>query len=361
MTPDTKSAAKGEVTKARPKKKAPAKAAPNTKSAAPLPKTEAPTPAAMAEDERRLARGAAILIPVATVLTSLVVGVITSPGPALLVLAGGIILGTIALFWASLRTLTGDAPLASDLEQFTFSAPADPLALRKTMLLRALKDLDGEKAIGKIHAADYASLSQRYREEIKDIMRNMDASIAPHVKDAEAAFQKHLVRVGLAGDPFRTSGKAAQAKEEALAKDDAPESGEAATVASARPTCPACSTSNDPDARFCKSCGATLPVVTQSPKDLDAVFDAAAHLVDAEAQKKRVDAIDASAADDSDSDGDDDAQDEADGAAKADPKAERDAASKRETKPESASPVIESTDTGDDEDEHAEKSRVDHA
>jgi hypothetical protein len=241
-----------------------------------------------ANDERKLARGAAIAIPLTTVFAAAVVGSILSAGPALLVLAAGILLGTIALFWASLRTLTGDAPLAEELEHASFSASNDALANRKKMLLRALKDLESEQAVGKIDAKDYGILSARYREEIKDLMREMDESIEPHVKAAELALQKHLAKVGLVGDPFRAPGKAAQAKDEALERDETPDETDDETdgeeddaPALSRPVCTACSTSNEIDAKFCKSCGATLSSqATEMPKNLDALFDTAKKLVD---------------------------------------------------------------------------------
>jgi hypothetical protein len=247
-----------------------------------------------ANDERKLARGAAIAIPLTTVFAAAVVGSILSAGPALLVLAAGILLGTIALFWASLRTLTGDAPLAEELEHASFSASNDALANRKKMLLRALKDLESEQAVGKIDAKDYGILSSRYREEIKDLMREMDESIEPHIKAAELALQKHLAKVGLVGDPFRAPGKVAQAKDEALEHDEAPNAtddetdGEEAdheteddAPALSRPVCTTCSTSNEIDAKFCKSCGATLATqAIEMPKNLDALFDTAKKLVD---------------------------------------------------------------------------------
>ena len=220
----------------------------------------------VADDERKLGTSVAIGIPVVTVFASAVIGVVASAGPALLVLGAGILLGTIALFWASLRTLTGDAPLAQELEHASFSTTTDAMVERKRMLLRALKDLESELAVGKIDAKDYAVLSDRFRKEIKDLMREMDDSIEPHVKKAEELVQKHFSKIGLAGEPFRNPGKASQAKPRALEVDDAlPESDrrdEAAAKApddgKVRVSCVACGASNEPDARFCKGCGGAL-------------------------------------------------------------------------------------------------------
>jgi len=304
MTPDTKKAQSESAEK--PRKKKPKPSEPSKKSARRDDESANGEPTQArgaddgrpvsdpADDERKLARGAAIAIPLTTVFAAVVVGSILSAGPALLVLAAGILLGTIALFWASLRTLTGDAPLAEELEHASFSASNDALANRKKMLLRALKDLESEQAVGKIDAKDYGILSSRYREEIKDLMREMDESIEPHVKAAERALQKHLAKVGLVGDPFRAPGKAAQAKDEALERDETrrettddetddetDETEDDESNVASRPVCTACSTSNEIDAKFCKSCGATLATqTTEMPKNLDALFDTAKKPVD---------------------------------------------------------------------------------
>lgn len=236
--------------------------------------TETPAPTRersaeeIADDERKLGTSVAVGIPVLTVFAASVLGVVASAGPALLVLGAGILLGTIALFWASLRTLTGDAPLAQELEHASFSTTTDAMVERKRMLLRALKDLESELAVGKIDAKDYAVLSDRYRKEIKDLMREMDDSIEPHVKKAEELVHKHFAKIGLSGEPFRNPGTAGQPKPRALdvddalaAEEDAPRGQtEAKTTddGKVRVSCGSCGASNEPDARFCKGCGGAL-------------------------------------------------------------------------------------------------------
>ena len=260
---------KKKTKKARP---AGTEATPRTARKAEAPATPAPvrerTAEEIADDERKLGTSVAVAIPVLTVFAASVLGVVASAGPALLVLGAGILLGTIALFWASLRTLTGDAPLAEALEHASFSTTTDAMVERKRMLLRALKDLESELAVGKIDAKDYAVLSDRFRKEIKDLMREMDDSIEPHVKKAEELVQKHFSKIGLSGEPFRNPGKASQAKPRALDVDDAlpaeedasKEQTEAKTIddGKIRVSCVSCGASNEPDARFCKGCGGAL-------------------------------------------------------------------------------------------------------
>ena len=151
-----------------------------------------------AEAERRLARYAAYGIPAATVGTAIVVGFVMSLGPAILVLAAGTLLGVIALLWASLRTLSGEAPLPLELEAMAVrSRKVDDLGERKRRVLRALKDLELEHSVGKIDDKDYASLGDRFRGEAKDLMREMDGQIDPLRDEAERIAKKYLAKRGL--------------------------------------------------------------------------------------------------------------------------------------------------------------------
>jgi hypothetical protein len=193
-----------------------------------------------AEAERRLGRYTAIGIPVAALVGAVVVAMMLSLGPAILVLLAGALLGTIALFWASLRTLSGDAPLPLELEMMAArTGKVDELAEKKRRVLLALKDLEHEHAVGKIDDKDYGTLSARFREEAKNLMREMDESIEPLRERAEELARKHLAAKGL--HPRNT----ADVEEEPERRP-------------ARIQCPKCDTSNEPDASFCKKCGTTL-------------------------------------------------------------------------------------------------------
>ena len=191
--------------------------------------------------ERALGRAVAIGLPVLGVVAAIVVGARTSVGPALLVLAAVALLGTISLLWASVRTLSGDAPLPADLEAPAVQrAGTNALAERKRRVLRALKDLEAEHAIGKIDDADYEAVVAKYRDEAKEVMRQMDVEVSPLRGEAERIARKYLEARGLAGP--------APAND---AKDDAVDAGD-------RLACAGCGTSNESDATFCKRCGAAL-------------------------------------------------------------------------------------------------------
>ncbi|MDB4936936.1 MAG: hypothetical protein JWP87_3908 [Labilithrix sp.] len=218
-------------------------------------------------DERRIARGVAIGLPLVTVTLTLVVGVTLGAPMAILVLAAGMLMGVIALFWASLRILSGDAALSPELEALDATAHAvDALASRKKMLLRALKDLDNERALGKLEDEDYEQLSHTYRGELKDVLGRIDASLEPHRPKAEDAARAYLAKVGLAEEGYRgtLARETPEVPEVPEAEESEPEpvvektAAKTKKEAAPRVACPKCETSNEVDASFCKKCGASL-------------------------------------------------------------------------------------------------------
>jgi len=195
------------------------------------------------EAERLLGRVVAVGLPVGCVLGAIVVGFAASVGSALLVIASGALLGTIALLWASVRTLSGDAPLPAELELLAAQhRDVDALGEEKRRVLRALKDLEGERALGKIDGADYEALAMQYREEAKALMRQMDQDAAPALAEAEKVAREYLAAQGLGPSDAATA--TATATDAAAVRD--------------RATCPKCATSNEVDATFCKRCGAAI-------------------------------------------------------------------------------------------------------
>jgi hypothetical protein len=102
------------------------------------------------------------------------------------------------------------------------------LEREKGIVLRAIKELEFDRAMGKIAADDFADMSGRLRQRAMRLMRQLDDVQAV----ARASVEREL--------SARVSGRPVA--------EDAP----------ARPTCGACQTVNDADARFCKGCGAAL-------------------------------------------------------------------------------------------------------
>lgn len=201
--------------------------------------------ASASNDELRVARAVSYGLPLVTIVTAAALGIVIGPATSILALAAGLLLGVIAILWASLRILSGDAPLTPELEALEMATHGvDALATRKKMLLRALKDLEAERRIGKIDDDDFDQLASVYRAELKSVYKRIDDSLAPHRAKAEALAKEHLAKAGVAS--------AAAPKDE----ESSPE-----PVVDRRVKCPECKASNEPDAKFCKECAAKLAVV----------------------------------------------------------------------------------------------------
>ena len=177
---------------------------------------------------------------------TLAIGLVFGLPLALLFAAGSVLVGIVFLLWASMQSATGDAPLT--LEEAVGLGLSSAEEEQKRAVLRALKDLDYERSVGKISEEDYRELSERYRGEGKALLRAFETELAPARKAAERRLAKRLEAEGLA-----TTADAAPA---APANEPAQEAGPRA--------CAACGTQNDSDARFCKRCGKDLTPVGQS-------------------------------------------------------------------------------------------------
>jgi len=160
------------------------------------------------------------------------------------------------------------APLALDEER----PPAESLGARaragiereKMLALRSIKELEFDRAMGKVSDQDFQEMSGRLRARAIALMKQLDDTGAGYRQLIE---QELRTRIGRGGAP-RAAGASS-----APAADDAPAAGAgeepaAAAVASATAVedapepiafCPGCGAKvDDADARFCKRCGRRL-------------------------------------------------------------------------------------------------------
>jgi hypothetical protein len=141
---------------------------------------------------------------------------------------------TLLWLWQSLR-LAFVHTLATQAASAIVSPERAALLAEKQSLLLALRDLEAERDSGKLSGADFAQLNGQYRTRARDVLRELDALLAPHRADAKAL---------LAAAGGKTSAGSTPAG--ALDVQPAPD------------TCRGCGMTNDADAVFCKKCGARL-------------------------------------------------------------------------------------------------------
>jgi hypothetical protein len=104
----------------------------------------------------------------------------------------------------------------------------------KSLVLRSIKELEFDRAMGKVSEKDFAEMSGRLRARAMGLMRQLDAG-ASYREQIEKEVAQRVSKAG--GAAWSTTPDPLDATER---------------------LCTACATGNDPDARFCKTCGAKL-------------------------------------------------------------------------------------------------------
>jgi hypothetical protein len=124
------------------------------------------------------------------------------------------------------------------------------LEREKGSVLRAIKELEFDRAMRKMSEADFQDMSGRLRARAVGLIKQLDAGSAGY---------RELIERELAGRAATSRGQTRTA--------DVPEPEAPVVPASlpdpagpARGTCGGCGTLNEPDARFCKQCGNRLIV-----------------------------------------------------------------------------------------------------
>ena len=107
------------------------------------------------------------------------------------------------------------------------------LEREKTLVLRSLKELEFDRAMGKVSDADFEQMGSRLRARARSLLKQLDIDGAAYRDLIERELVARVMRVG-----------------------DAP-AGAAGSQAT-RLLCGSCGGSNERDAKFCKSCGAAL-------------------------------------------------------------------------------------------------------
>ena len=153
-------------------------------------------------------------------------------------------MGAAALVgYAALRTLR---PLVSPEEDRTAmigQRTRVALEREKMLTLRSIKELEFDRAMGKLSDEDWNEMSGRLRARAARLMRQLDAG-AGYREQIERDLAKRLE-----GDARL---KPSRCQRRRRSRDATP----AARALSGERLCASCDTANDADAKFCKGCGA---------------------------------------------------------------------------------------------------------
>jgi hypothetical protein len=163
----------------------------------------------------------------------------------------GVLMGTAALVgYAALRALR---PLVSPEEDRTVMVGQRTrvaLEREKLLTLRSIKELEFDRAMGRLSDADWAEMSGRLRARAARLMRQLDAG-----SGFRDQIEKDLAKRVGAGDA-----RLKPSRSESSAKASAEREDARSPMAAAGRLCESCQTANDADAKFCKQCGAALAV-----------------------------------------------------------------------------------------------------
>ncbi len=197
----------------------------------------------------------------------------TRPANVVFIVLAVLAAGVTAL--ALYRTLW---PLASEVAtsqpEMVGGRTRAALEREKTIVLRAIKELEFDRAMGKVSEADCEEMIGRLRGRAVRLIRQLDAGSAGYRELIERELNARLgVRPQNGRVPSRISGATPMPAPSAAADhvrvpgEDALDEGEpgslpggAASQATEPMRCGVCGVTNDPDARFCKSCGTKLGV-----------------------------------------------------------------------------------------------------
>jgi len=94
------------------------------------------------------------------------------------------------------------------------------LEKEKALVLRSIKELEFDRAMGKIGESDFAEIGSRLRARALALMEDLERTTPPPADAQVRSVETNPVRR----------------------------------------TCPACGTSNDVDAKYCKQCGSAVQV-----------------------------------------------------------------------------------------------------
>jgi hypothetical protein len=161
--------------------------------------------------------------------------------PAAIILLSLMVFAAAFVGLAALRTLlplTGAAP--DDTTEILGGRTRAALFREKALVLRAIKELEFDRGMGKVSDKDFVEMSARLRSRAARLIRQLDAG-SLYREEIQREIDSRLGRAPAGSSPS--------------AETPPPAPAGAARAATA---CAGCGTSNDRDARFCKHCGSAL-------------------------------------------------------------------------------------------------------
>ncbi len=185
------------------------------------------------------------------VCATVVVFLSRGQSPAAVILLSLMIFAAAAVGMMALRTfmpLTGAT--TDEGPQILGGRTRAALEREKALVLRSIKELEFDRAMGKMSEQDFLEMGTRLRARAAGLLRQLDAELGYREQIERDLEQRLAARGAPAARPVTSAYE--QADEASVVGAEAAEERSVDTM------CGSCQTPNDPDARFCKHCGSRL-------------------------------------------------------------------------------------------------------
>jgi hypothetical protein len=189
-------------------------------------------------------------------------------GPTAIILLSVLMAAAALVGYAALRALRPLVSPEQDRTVMVGQRTRVALEREKLMALRSIKELEFDRAMGRLSEEDWREMSGRLRARAARLIRQLDAG-----SGYRAQIERDLAKRLGAADARLNSPRSDEAEQDARLKpsrsddggsrsekslsEDAGEDTRSAKALAER-VCASCETANDSDARFCKGCGAKL-------------------------------------------------------------------------------------------------------
>jgi hypothetical protein len=164
-----------------------------------------------------------------------------------------------AAFYRMLAPLTVDEGTMGDQRRSDRARTA--MEREKALVLRSIKELEFDRAMGKVSPRDFDEMAARLRGRAMMLIKQADEGSVGYRELIERELSARLVTRGRPGAVAPSQPVADMPSPEADARG-AGRIDPRVDAAPAPQSCAACGTGNDRDAAFCKRCGARLDAVT---------------------------------------------------------------------------------------------------
>ena len=187
--------------------------------------------------------------------------------PAGIILLSLIIFAAAYVGLAALRTFLPFAGVIVDsTAELLGGRTRAALEREKTLVLRSIKELEFDRGMGKVSEKDFTEMSARLRARAARLMRQLDAG-SVYREQIEREVARRLRESGSGSQTTSPESRVPTPEsripspESRIPRSESPIPSPESPIPSpeSRPTaCPSCQMPNDPDARFCKNCGARM-------------------------------------------------------------------------------------------------------